>query len=333
MTQKKQTKRTIKIYKFDDELNPIEIQINDPENSNLNKILKPYNKLKDFFGFASKQAHINKLNDRFGIPKSIRHLENLKRITTTPTIREFNAVGLNIINKQADLYKQIQDITATPHRNAKIIQDLSKKIKAIEKELQEFESNYFYSEYELLQKQNAEKDKQLQAEIKEKQALQKQLNEIQAELYKSFQSILNKTATAYQPEQPESNQKPKTLKPNFDDPTGQINVIFEHTKDLFISNLEQWKNLFSKDIQTFETPIILQSNTTLADLRLFIDLLYQKGLIKKRSFNKILQDVKAFEYQGNIIKASQLKFATKGNYPHTKNKYQILEVFKKLKTD
>lgn len=313
MTQKKPTKRTLKIYKFDDELNPIEIQTGDTETADLKYIFETRNKLKDLFNFARELNTINH--------------------NPAQKIKEFAGVGLNIINKQADLYKQIQDITATPQRHAKIIQDLQTKFKALEKELQEFENNYFYSEYEQLQKQNAEKDKQLQAEIKEKQALQKQLNEIQAELYKSFQNILNKTATAYQPEQPERNQKPKTLKPNFDDPTGQINVIFEHTKDLFKSNLEQWKNLFSKDIQTFETPIILQSNTTLADLRLFFDLLYQKGLIKKKSFNKILQDVKAFEYQGDIIKANQLKHATKGNYPHTKNEYQILQVFEWLNID
>lgn len=124
-------------------------------------------------------------------------------------------------------------------------------------------------------------------------------------------------------------QKP-TLKPNFDDIDLQIDILVEGTKKIFVSNKEQWKNLFSKNIIEFTKPIELRKGTTIQDLRLFLDSLKHNDLIKKSGFNKIIEESKAFIFDGNLITANNLKHATSGNYPNTANSDTIKETFKSL---
>ena len=122
----------------------------------------------------------------------------------------------------------------------------------------------------------------------------------------------------------------KTLNPNFDDIDYQIEIIIKKTEQIFTSEKTQWKNLFSDDIKEFTKPIELKDKATIADLRLFLDSLKNNDLIKKRSFNKIIEESKAFIFDGNLITANNLKHATGGNYPNTANSNIIKETFKSL---
>jgi hypothetical protein len=124
--------------------------------------------------------------------------------------------------------------------------------------------------------------------------------------------------------------KKQSLNSNFDDIGLQIDIIIKATEEIFISNKEQWTNLFSDDIKEFTKPIELKDKTTIADLRLFLDSLKHNDLIKKSSFNKIIEESKAFLFDGNLITANNLKHATGGNYPNTANSHIIKETFKSL---
>lgn len=132
-----------------------------------------------------------------------------------------------------------------------------------------------------------------------------------------------KTTTIKQP-------RKQTLNPNFENIDFQIDIIINKTTEIFISDKTQWKNLFSTNIIEFTKPIELRKGTTIQDLRLFLDSLKHNDLIKKSGFNKIIEESKAFIFDGNLVTANNLKHATSGNYPNTANSDTIKETFKSL---
>ncbi len=134
--------------------------------------------------------------------------------------------------------------------------------------------------------------------------------------------------------QPLNSTKKLSLNPNFDDPQGQIKTIHENSTDLFDATLEQWQNLFSENIQVFTKPIPLKESITIMDLRLFLDTLHSKGLIKNKRFNKLLENINAFSINGNTIKAKSYADAIQNqNYPNTTNRNKIDEIFTSLNLD
>ena len=229
-----------------------------------------------------------------------------------------NGQHLQYFKAQTDLLNILNTIDKHPYTAQ--IQEIKKGIQRLEKEKKQFENNYFFKEYE----------KERKAEI---QALKNQLQEAENHAFKIATDLLNK---AYKISKEKAHTLPKklTLNPYFDDQNGQIKTIHKETQTLFISSLEQWENLFSNNIQEFQTPIKLKPNTKISDLRLFLDMLHQKGLIKNSRFNKLLQNVKAFSFNGSIITANQYKDAKQiQNYPNTLNYNKIKGVFNALNVD
>ncbi|SIQ74099.1 hypothetical protein [Maribacter ulvicola] len=144
-------------------------------------------------------------------------------------------------------------------------------------------------------------------------------------------SYLEKEITRLQSPNKKTNHT-LSLNPNFEDRNWQISTIFESSKPLFNSTIEQWENLFSDNIVLFDKPIELKKGISKADLRCFIDELKHFGLIRTGSFLKTLQNVNAFSINGKILTAYDYKTANNGkNYPNTRNRNKILDVFSALK--
>jgi len=129
-----------------------------------------------------------------------------------------------------------------------------------------------------------------------------------------------------------SKHKTLGLNPNMDDLDRQIIVIYNNSKDLFVSTLEQWQNLFSDDIKVFKKSIELKKGVSKADLRLFIDTLKYYGFIRTGGFIKVLVNANAFSEKGVPLTNSQYKGANNGkNYPITRNSDKVKEVFNALR--
>lgn len=242
---------------------------------------------------------------------SVLNINNLLCINST--YYNIDTPLKNYLGAYSDLFKSIKIFESNPILKHK--KRIEKVLKEIEKEKVQFENNYFYKEFE---RENNLKDKELQ------------------QLRLELKTVLNtlEIKAKYVIKQPTEPKKPLSLKPNFDDFNGQINTIYTETKTLFTSTLSQWEQLFSDDIQIFKSPIELNQKTTLSDLRLLLDKLSQKGLIKNSKFNKLLQTVKAFSYNGLIITANQYKDAKQTqNYPSTLNSNTIQDVFNALNVD
>ncbi|OQD42515.1 hypothetical protein BUL40_10365 [Croceivirga radicis] len=144
---------------------------------------------------------------------------------------------------------------------------------SLEKAKEELESNPFY---QLSQYENSELQIENDSIKKELENLEKIHSNFE-ERIKHADFIIDKFSR-----KPINNKGVQlTLKPNFIAPNWQILKLFENSQELFESNLEQWQNLFSANIEVFVVPIKLKPGTTISELRYFLDMLMQKQFIKR----------------------------------------------------
>lgn len=291
-------------------------------------VIKEINYAKTDIG--TKKVTKNEYFERVVLPfeklkkatKKLRVSDKLKKtlltndlLSITKYINDYN-LTLNEVKKGLLAYNE--------NPNIKSINKISENVREFKEAKKEAESNIWYQiTYNELNEQNQIQAKELQ-KLKAKIQNQKNIVEMANFIVSKHKApVTQKTKT-----------KPITLSPNFDDFNGQTKAICNLTASLFVSSLEQWQNLFSNDIQVFKIPIELKSNTTISDLRLFLDTLYHKGLIKKQRFNKILENVKAFSYEGKALEARQYKNGRQiENYPNTKNSIKVSEIFAALNLD
>ncbi|MCV6629187.1 MAG: hypothetical protein OIF50_04935 [Flavobacteriaceae bacterium] len=250
----------------------------------------------------------------------------------------------DIITELSKTQKSIRNFYTTPKLKGSLKLYIA-SIKALELSLQAYIKNpmenlnqiaKFCDEVVKVQKK-VDKDYLYKLAEEEIQENENQIKALRKQMEADKETVkLAKFIVSNHKPQIKQNTKPKaiTLSPNFDDFDGQTKEIYNLTTSLFSASLEQWQNLFSNNIQVFKAPIELKSNTTISDLRLFLDTLYSKRLIKKQRFNKVLENVKAFSYEGKVLVADQYKNAKQiENYPHTKNYIKVSEIFTALNLD
>lgn len=115
----------------------------------------------------------------------------------------------------------------------------------------------------------------------------------------AFRAINRLTSTIPHPRTPAALSLKSYMTPS------QIARLYEDTKWLFTSTIDQWRNLFSENIQTFETPIILKSNFK-ADIHILFVCLKDRHLIDSHKYPSILERAKVFRTDGRIITAKQI---------------------------
>ncbi len=273
--------------------------------------------------YTKKQLQDLKSNPKIYLTKAtLKILEKVnptKKIVNKLSVLFINNSYYNIeppLKNYLDAYNDLFDCIKVFENNPFLKQqkELKKRIKEYLKAYKDYTNTTFYKE-----------------DLKEKETLKNELKKLKLDLETVLSTL--KIKRKYNPKQP-TEPKALSLKPNFDDFNGQIKTIHKETQTLFISTLDQWEQLFSDDIQGFKNPIELKPNTTLSDLRLFLDMLHQKGLIKNSRFNKLLQNTKAFSFNGSIITRNQYKDAKQiQNYPNTLNYNKIIDIFNALNVD
>jgi hypothetical protein len=260
---------------------------------------------------------------------------------------------LKQVNPLGETFKEIRKIYAT---NSSLLANYEKTFLNLKDAIKVYNQNPYFEQLEKINKSLKEFNEDKKAvednvyhlltvdelEIKNKKIEQLENEKKVLEDYKTM--LLEKVAIDtnfidnYLKKVLLKSQKKKlkklTLNPNFDDFKYQVKTIHENTQTLFNSTLLQWENLFSNEIKVFIKPIELKEKINLSDLRLFLDKLKITGLVKNGRFGKMLEDVKAFSYNGNIITANQYKDAKQlNNYPNTLNSNKVRHIFKELKTD
>lgn len=185
------------------------------------------------------------------------------------------------------------------------------RFKEVEKSQKKFIESKVRAEKELYHQLT---ERELSRSVNDNKELEKEINRLKEQI-KNNDEIVRLAFAVVENNKPQNlpttikkRVSVNTLNPNFDDPKTQINTIYEVTSPLFISNIEQWENLFSDNIKPFEKSIILKPTTTLNDLREFFNFLLANRLTLKLGL-KDLETVKAFNYNGSTVTAKQLKDA------------------------
>lgn len=247
---------------------------------------------------------------------------------------------LNYENTYIDLCNSIdvygQSRTATQYD--KVIQYQKELARKYKKAQSKKSKKQLLKEIEKLQNdriKDKQKNKKLKANLSSAKNENKALLNALGSLQASFDEVNNYVDAlpppmTFQPQQMAKKPEILTLDSNLH--THQIQKIHKYGNSVFVGMFEQWKNLFSSNIQPMQ-PIKLRQGTTLMDLRLFIDELIKRGLIENtEDFLMTIEKSKAFIYGKKIVTSKMLRIDKRGMYPNTKNYNKVQAIFKALRT-
>lgn len=239
-------------------------------------------------------------------------------------IINFSTVEIPGISDTTPLALYFNEMQAIATRIASVqatIDNINQLCREFEDAKVEAENNYYHNLYvEEKEREMAAKDES----INEAQKRNAELEALVLEQEKMLQKIRNLINTTSQ------SQKIPTLSLKPCMTASQIVRLYEATKWLFTSTLDQWRNLFSEDIQVFDTPIVVTSKFK-SDVRILFHYLQEKSLIDALNYPSILEKTGAFSYEGKIITARQLHKPTEySNYPKIGNYIDIAETVKDI---
>lgn len=242
----------------------------------------------------------------------------LLRTINTPTIK---IPGISDTTPLALYFTEMQAIAARIASVQATTDNINQLCREFENEKTAAENNYYHRLYV------EEKEREIEAKTKDLAEANRREAELAAQVH-DLEIALRVVTNLKQ-----SNTKPHkkamlSLKPCMT--PSQIVRIYEATKWLFTSTLDQWRNLFSEDIQVFETPINLISAYK-SDIRVLFHYLKEYNLIDQSIYPSILAKTKAFSYKGVLITASQLhKPIEYNNFPDVGNYVKIQDIIKAL---
>lgn len=242
----------------------------------------------------------------------------LLRTINTPAIK---IPGISDTTPLALYFTEMQAIAARIASVQATTDNINQLCREFENEKTAAENNYYHRLYV------EEKEREIEAKTKDLAEANRHEAELAAQVH-DLEIALRVVTNLKQ-----SNTKPHkkemlSLKPCMT--PSQIVRIYEATKWLFTSTLDQWRNLFSEDIQVFETPINLISAYK-SDIRVLFHYLKEYNLIDQSIYPSILAKTKAFSYKGVLITASQLhKPIEYNNFPDVGNYVKIQDIIKAL---
>lgn len=100
------------------------------------------------------------------------------------------------------------------------------------------------------------------------------------------------------------NYLPKKLKLNTNLSQSEINDLYNDLKPYFVSNLQQWQNLFSKDIKLFDSPIRANKGVTIIMIATIFKELERRDITDQ--WKSVLEKSKAFKQSNKIITSTSL---------------------------
>ncbi|MGY0426396.1 MAG: hypothetical protein ACWIPI_06155, partial [Polaribacter sp.] len=186
----------------------------------------------------------------------------------------------------------------------------------------EVEGNIWYELTEIELQEKTQKNK-LQA--KELQELKGQIQALQEQLETDKDTVIMAKYIVSNQKAPVSkksiNKPSKKLCLNTNLSQTEIESLHNDLKPYFVSALEQWQNLFSKDITPFASPIKANRGVTIIMIATIFKELEKRGIAEQ--WKSIIEKSKAFEKSNKIIEASSLTDALrkqrKGYQPNRKS--------------
>lgn len=242
----------------------------------------------------------------------------LLRTINTPTIK---IPGISDTTPLALYFTEMQAIAARIASVQATTDNINQLCREFENEKTAAENNYYHRLYV------EEKEREIEAKTKDLAEANRHEAELAAQVH-DLEIALRVVTNLKQSDTKPHKKAMLSLKPCMT--PSQIVRIYEATKWLFTSTLDQWRNLFSEDIQVFETPINLISAYK-SDIRVLFHYLKKYNLIDQSTYPSILAKTKAFSYKGVLITASQLhKPIEYNNFPDVGNYVKIQDIIKAL---
>lgn len=234
-----------------------------------------------------------------------------------PIVPSVPAIPANMQTPLALYFRELQAIHIRITSTQATADNINQICRDFENAKTEAENNYYHRLYV------EEKEQEIKAKNKEIDAANVRNAELDARVYELETTL----RTMYSLNTPVSIPRKKaalSLKPCIT--PSQIVRLYEATQWLFTSTLDQWRNLFSENIQVFDIPIAVTSKFK-SDVRVLFHYLQKKSLIDTLNYPSILEKIGAFSYEGKIITARQLHKPTEyDNYPKIGNYIDIEEI-------
>ena len=274
---------------------------------------KDITKLIDNITAPARKIHGN-IKVKTQLPDFIKWQQTLLPFSNIPTVE---IPGINNKTPLALYYTEMQSIATRILSIQEPFDNIDRICREFEDAKAEAENNYYHRLYV------EEKEQEIKAKNKEVNAANARNAELDARVYELETTL----RTMYSLNAPVSIPRKKaalSLKPCIT--PSQIVRLYEATQWLFTSTSDQWRNLFSENIQVFDIPIAVTSKFK-SDVRVLFHYLQEKGLIDTLNYPSILEKIGAFSYEGKIITARQLhKPKEYDNYPKIGNYIDIKEI-------
>lgn len=247
------------------------------------------------------------------ISEFVKWQQALLPIINFPT---FKIPGISDITPLALYFNEMQAIAARMASIQATADNINQLCREFEDEKAKAENNYYHRLYV------EEKDREIEVKTKDLAEAKRREAELAARVY-DLEIALRVMTNFKQSDTKPHKKAVLSLKPCMT--PSQIVRLYEATKWLFTSTLDQWRNLFSEDIQIFDPPIVVTSKFK-SDVRMLFYYLHEKSLIDALNYPSILEKTGAFSYGGKIITARQLHKPTEySNYPKIGNYIDIEE--------
>lgn len=242
--------------------------------------------------------------------------ERQQALLHTINIPAINIPGISNTTPLALYYAEMQAIATRILSIREPYENIDRICREFENAKTEAENNYYHRLYV------EEKEQEIAAKTKDLAEAKRREAELAARVY-DLEIVLRVMTNLKQSDTKPHKKAVLSLKPCMT--PSQIVRLYEATKWLFTSTLDQWRNLFSEDIQIFDPPIVVTSKFK-SDVRVLFYYLHEKSLIDALNYPSILEKTGAFSYGGKIITARQLHKPTEySNYPKIGNYIDIEE--------
>lgn len=164
----------------------------------------------------------------------------------------------------------------------------------------------------------------------QKEYFKKKSNESQKILKKLRNDIDKAISPEISTKENKSTKKKYLYKIDFEISKQYIQIIFDDINKLLFdsSNLYQWECILN--YEPLPDPIKLKENTSIKDLRYFLDRLAKAEVIDSKYLTSV-EEIKAFEYHNIYITAKKLKDANQDlKRAESKIKTEIDQIFKRI---
>lgn len=164
----------------------------------------------------------------------------------------------------------------------------------------------------------------------QKEYFKKQLTQNQKVLKKLRNDIDKAISPETSTKENKSTQKKYLYKIDFEVSKQYIQIIFDDINKLLFdsSNLYQWECILN--CEPLPDPIKLKENTSIKDLRYFLDRLAKAEVIDSKYLTPV-EEIKAFEFHNIYITAKKLKDANQDlKRAESKIKTEIDQIFKRI---